>query len=127
MSENIQAIFSKNLNKLLNEHNKTQLELANYLNVSNTTVNNWSKGYNTPRMDKIDRICAFFRIQREDLLSDETAETYYINEETAQVAQELFENKDLRMLFDAAKDSKPQDLLMAAEMLRRFKETNPDG
>ena len=56
----VQKIFTKNLNNLLSEHNKTQLELANYIGVSNTSVNKWTKGYNTPRMDKIDLICSFF-------------------------------------------------------------------
>ena len=54
-------------------------------------------------------------------------EQYYLNNETAQIAQEIFENKDMRILFDAARDSRPEDLKIAADMLRRFKETNPDG
>ena len=52
---------------------------------------------------------------------------YYFSDETAEAAQELFENRDLRVLFDAARDAKPEDLQMAAEMLKRFKGTNPDG
>lgn len=52
---------------------------------------------------------------------------YYNNQETAQIAQDLFDSREMRILFDAARGSKPSDLLMAAEMLRRFKEGNPDG
>lgn len=52
---------------------------------------------------------------------------YYFNDETAEMAQELLDNPDIRMLFDAARDAKPQDLRMAADMLNRFKETNPNG
>lgn len=52
---------------------------------------------------------------------------YYFSDETAEMAQELFENHDTRMLFDAARNSRPEDIKMAAEMLLRFKETNPDG
>ena len=51
---------------------------------------------------------------------------YYLDEETARIAQEVFENPDTRMLFDAARGAKPEDIKMAAEMLRRFKETNHD-
>ena len=58
--KDVQRIFTKNLNNLLNSHNKTQLELANFIGVSNTSVNKWTRGYNTPRMDKIDLICSFF-------------------------------------------------------------------
>ena len=56
-----------------------------------------------------------------------TGEKYYFSDETAQMAQELFDDPDLRILFDAARDSKPEYLRMAAEMLKEFKATNPDG
>lgn len=52
---------------------------------------------------------------------------YYLDPETARKAQEIFTDKDLRILFDAARGSRPQDLQMAADLLRRLKETNPDG
>ena len=54
-------------------------------------------------------------------------EGYYYNEETVKVAQQIFENRNLRILFDAARDSKPEDLKMAADLLTRLKETNPDA
>lgn len=53
--------------------------------------------------------------------------SYYENEETAEIAQELYENEDMRLLFDAAKDSRPEDLKMAADLLKRLKATNPEG
>lgn len=52
---------------------------------------------------------------------------YYTDPETARIAQEVFDNPDLRMLFSAARDAKPEDIKLAADMLKRFKETNPDG
>ena len=60
---------------------------------------------------------------------DETGSqsSYYTDPETAQLAQELFEDKDLRVLFDAARGSKPEDLQMAADFLKRLKATNQDG
>lgn len=78
-----------------------------------------------PSADKIANIARFLDVPMEQLMTAEA--TYYISPETAQKAQELFDNPDLRMLFDAAKDSRPEDLQMAAEMLKRFKGTNPDG
>ena len=53
--------------------------------------------------------------------------SYYYDEETASVAQELFENPDLRILFDAARGSRPEDLRTAAALLRRFKEGGSDA
>lgn len=68
--KSIQNIFSYNLKRLLMERNKTQLELSKYIGVSNTTINNYVKGYNMPRMNKIDKICKFFNIKRSDLLEN---------------------------------------------------------
>lgn len=62
-----------------------------------------------------------------DTDNDADKDTYYINKETAEVAQSLFDNEDMRLLFDAAKDSKPEDLKMAADLLKRLKATNPEG
>ena len=52
---------------------------------------------------------------------------YYVNEDTARTAQQIFDDPYLRILFDAAQDSRPEDLQMAADLLRRLKKTNPDG
>lgn len=60
--------FTDNLNRLLRVRGITQAELATYMEVSNTTVNNWVKGYKVPRMDKVDKLCSFFKIKRSELL-----------------------------------------------------------
>lgn len=118
------SLFSKRLRHYLNENNMTQVELANKLGVGTTSIYNWVSGLKTPRMDKVDAMCNIFNIRREDLLTDAPQEqTYYTNPETAKVAQEIFDNSDLRILFDAAKDSTPEQLKLAAEMLRQFKKT----
>lgn len=71
MSEKqIQSIFSEKLKYYLKLRNKTQLDLAKAIGVSNTTINNYVKGYNTPRMDKIDKICNYLNIERSNLLED---------------------------------------------------------
>jgi len=57
----------------------------------------------------------------------ESGKEYYFTDETAAAAQELFDNKDLRALMDAGRGCKPEQIQLAAEMLRRFKETNTDG
>ena len=122
------SVFAKRVRHYLNENDMTQVELANKLGVGTTSIYNWVSGLKTPRMDKVDAMCKIFNIRREDLLTDgnsiESGATYYTNPETAKVAQEIFDNSDLRILFDAAKDSSPEQLKLAAEMLRQFKKTS---
>ena len=48
---------------------------------------------------------------------------YYINEETAEIAQKLYENKDLRILFDASKNLSPEDLRAIVEIAERLRST----
>lgn len=84
--EKATKIFSLNLIRLLEEKKASQLDLAKYLGVSNTTVNNYVKGYNAPRMDKVDKIAEFFGVNREDLISDKRdslSDTYFTNKEDA--------------------------------------------
>lgn len=66
----INSIIANNITKYLELSNKTQLELAEYMQVSQATVSNWCKGLKMPRMSKIDMICTFFSIERSDLLNE---------------------------------------------------------
>lgn len=49
------------------------------------------------------------------------ADSYYINEDTAQIAQQIYEDKELRALFDAARDADPEALQAAQAMLKVLK------
>lgn len=46
---------------------------------------------------------------------------WYLDDETARVAQEVFSDPGLRMLMDAARTAKPEDVRLAVDMLRRMK------
>lgn len=63
----------------------------------------------------------------EDVLANNSDGVYYVNQETAEIAKAVYENHELRVLFSAAKDSKPEDVIMVANMLERLKESNNDG
>lgn len=114
------AIFSKRLRYFLDKNEMTQVELAKRIGVGTTSVYNWCNGIKTPRMDKVDAMCDLFHCRRSDLMEDKE-EQYYLNEETAEVAQKIFENKELKVLFDAARDATPDDLKTTYEMLMALK------
>lgn len=127
--ETIREIFAKNLNGYLEANNKQPADIVRDLGIPFSTVSNWVNGLKLPRMGKVEMLASYFGIEKSDLLEekkdDETG--YYLNPEAAAMAQQLLDNPDLRMLFDAARDVKPENLQLAAEMLKRMKETNPDG
>lgn len=118
--------------KLCNCRGVTPYRVAKETGVSTSTLSSWKTGRYTPKQDKLQKIADYFGITTEYLLGvknlgPQNSDGWYINEETAKAAQEVFEDPDLRILFDAARDSRPEDIRMAAEMLRRLKRTNPDG
>ena len=69
------------------------------------------------------KIADYFGVSVDYLMTGEEkdGDKYYINEETAEMAQALFENRDLRVLFDAAKDASPEDLKTTYDMLMALK------
>ena len=119
--------IAKNLKRLLYERHLTPADITRSLGIKQTTVSGWMNEYKIPRGKTIDALCEFLQCSRLELMGDEHKEQYYINPETAKIAQEVYDDPDLRLLFDASRDSRPEDIRMAAEMLRRFKETNPGG
>ena len=62
--------FAKNLFFFLNKYQYTQAAFAKQMNVSTATVSNWCNGLKSPRMDKIDHMCAIFNCSRSDLLEE---------------------------------------------------------
>ena len=82
-------------------------------------------------MDKVDAMCDLFNCKRSDLIEekDDSNDRYYLNDETAQAAQEIFENKELRALFDVQRDMDADDLRALHNMalaLKRKERGNDD-
>ena len=119
------AVFSKRLRHYLNKFDMTQAELAKKLGVGTTSVYNWCNGIKTPRMDKVDAMSDLFHCNRSDLIeekSEETNDYYYLNDETRQIAQEAFENPELRSLFHVARDIPPERLKAHIAFMKNLKE-----
>lgn len=89
----------------------------------------FGKGYiskldkSTPNTIKIQKIADYFEVSVDYLMTGEENEgdKYYLNDDTAAMAQKLFENKDLKVLFDAAQDATPEDLKTTYDMLMALK------
>ena len=116
--------FAQNLKFYLKQANMTQADLAEYMNVSTAYISNWCTGNKIPRMDKVDKLCELFDINRSDLIEDKDTEhkqSYYLNPETSRIAQKIYDNKELSVLFDAAQDAEPEDLQALHGMLMALK------
>ena len=62
--------IGKRLEKNLMRKGYTQADLAVYLGCSQTAVSTWINGLKVPRLDKIDKICAWLGCSRADILGE---------------------------------------------------------
>lgn len=74
MTSDAKQIFRDNLRRYISSRDLTQKDLAQAIEVSSSTLNDWVTGKKLPRMDKIDKLCSFFHCTRSDLL-DVTTKT----------------------------------------------------
>lgn len=88
----IKSNFKNNLIYYLNLRQKTQSDLAKSIGVAKTTVSSYVNGISTPRLDKIDKICDFLNISRNDLLENHNDSSN--DEEFLNLARYIFELTD---------------------------------
>ncbi|RHU74757.1 XRE family transcriptional regulator [Butyribacter intestini] len=124
LDDRYKKIFAENLKYYMKLHNKNQADLINDLGFNKSSVSTWCNGTRLPRMDKVDILAKYFDINRSDLIEDKDTEhkqSYYLNPETSRIAQKIYDNKELSVLFDAAQDAEPEDLQALHGMLMALK------
>lgn len=116
--------------KLRDAKGMKDADVARETGITKSTFSDWKNGRINPKDAKLQKIADLFGVSVEYIRTGEEkegGEKYYLNEETAEMAQKLFENKDLRVLFDAAKDATPEDLKTTYDMLMALKKKERDN
>ena len=97
--KNQKKIFSENLNKLLQDREKSQLEVAKDIDVAPQTFNSGVKGVAIPRMGKVQRLADYFHVEKSTLLDEprEAIEFYtaFKDQKDAELAEKVVNNKSL--------------------------------
>ena len=132
--------------RLLQERGVTVADVCRATGIRQSTLSNWKKRNNKLSAKNAELVADYFGVSVDYLMgriisyqatvpAEELEEYikpfeslgYYFDEKTMILAQEVFDNKYLQALLDAARGCKPEDLKMARDLLKRLKETNPDG
>ena len=89
----------------------TQRDLAERLDVAVQSVSKWELGITQPRLPMLRKIASIFNVDM-NYFSDivPPSETYYHDKEVAALAQEMFEDPDRRVLFDASRGLSKESL-----------------
>lgn len=107
--------------KMLKMTNKT---LAEATGLPVGTISRIASGETKePTLKTLRLIAKAFNCTVDDLQGGGTVEPYYLNQETAELAQKIYENPDLRILFDASENLSPSDIHAVVEIAKRIQST----
>ncbi|MCD2493311.1 helix-turn-helix transcriptional regulator [Lacrimispora sp. NSJ-141] len=120
--------------QLLQKYGVSTYRVSKETGIAQSVFSSWKSGISKPKNDKMQKIADYFGVSLEYLVTGkekEGGETYYLNEETASIAQEIFENKELKMLFDVSRNADAEDLKalhnMALALKRKERDNNDEG
>lgn len=124
-------IMAKNIRKYMERSGVSPSNVCADLGFPLPTFSDWIHAKTYPRIDKIEMMANYFGCKKSDLVEDwensNQNASYYIDAATAKKAQEIFSNKDLALLFDAAIDASPEDIQTVHQMLLALKRKEARG
>ena len=88
-------LFSKNLQRYMDEKGKSQKEIAEIVGVSAPTVSEWLSCKKYPRIDKIEILANYFGILKSDLIEENTSSDMATPAEIGQIIKEARIKKGL--------------------------------
>lgn len=127
---NFQNIFKR----LRTSSGFTQVEIAEKLGISRSTIGMYETGAREPDFETLEKIADFFNVDIDYLLGrtdkttllPETAGHYYLNEDARDLAQFMFENPEYKVLFDASRKVKKEDIEFVKQMIDRMRGDSND-
>lgn len=115
-------IMARNIKRLMERDGKSRQEVCQGIGVSYTTFTDWVKGNTYPRIDKIEALANYFHVTKADLVEESTddAPAYYLNDDARDAAEFLLHHPEYKVLFDASRKVKKEDIDFVAAMLERM-------
>lgn len=121
--------FSNNLRYLRKKYDMSQEDLANKLGYKSfTTIQKWESGVSEPSVSMVKKIAELFGVTMDQITNDDLSDAenhYYLDPEAAEIAQEVQQRPELKILFDASRKVSADDLEFVVDMIDRLK--NKEG
>lgn len=120
-NDKMKRLFSQRLVSIMQENNINQVELSKILGVSESTVGKWILCKAIPRMGVIQKLSDYFHVGKSYFLEEDENTGYYTDPTVNEYAEQLRTNPNMRLLFDAAKDMKKEDIDYVVDLVNRLK------
>lgn len=124
--------LGENIRFLRTKNGYSQDDIANMLGYKSfTTIQKWESGVSEPPLKALKKLSEIFNIDMNDLATkklslniNEDNNVYYLDDDARDMAQFLYENPDYKVLFDASRKVKKDDIQFVKEMIDRMSNNN---
>ena len=124
--------LGENIRFLRTKKGYSQDDIANMLGYKSfTTIQKWESGVSEPPLKALKKLSEIFNIGMNDLATkklsyntNEDNNVYYLDDDARDMAQFLYENPDYKVLFDASRKVKKEDIQFVKEMIDRMSNKN---
>lgn len=125
--------FGNTLRQLRTAFGLKQEELARKLGISRSRIGMYETGQREPDFKTLEMIADFFNVDMNYLIGQTDKTTvipesgYYTNPETAKLAQEMFEDPDMRSLFSMKRNMDPKQFKNYMDFMKaQYKLEHPE-
>lgn len=121
--------FGDKLKKLRQSRGLSQKKLGDILNVSQNAIYSWESGRCDINFEMIRKIASYFDVSISYFLDDVVKspgheEPYYLDDDTREMVEFLHNNPDYKVLFDASRNVKKEDIDFVKQMMDRLRGDN---
>ena len=117
--------FREVLKKLRSQRGLSQARLAEGLNLSKSIIGAYETGDKKPSFETLELIADYFNVDVDYLLGRESGSTYYLDPETARLADEMKNSPGRRVLMSAAEDLTPEETIEVIDFINNLKKGDP--
>ena len=123
MPEDARRIFANHLNILLERRGINQIDVARELDVTTATVSNWCNGVKYPRIDVMQRLADYLKVNLSALISEDGLKDL----DDIERLEALHQNPELGLLFDRSRKMSSEDIqfmLQVADRIMKERDNN---
>lgn len=123
-------MVSDKITELKKQKGLTNAKLAELSGVPLGTISKIASGQTKdPQIGALVAIANALECSIEDLVDETSSDnketnSYYLSDEVSKMAQEIYDNPELRILFDASKKLEKEDILTVVSLVKRMKGYN---
>lgn len=126
--------LGENIRFLRTKKGYSQDDIANMLGYKSfTTIQKWESGVSEPPLKALKKLSEIFNIDMNDLATkklsyntNEDNNVYYLDDDARDMAQFMYENPEYKVLFDASRKVKKEDIDFVKQMIDRMSNKGDD-